>query len=36
MRSEEARQQAQAGELMLVVAENKKGYFGVTLDRRCW
>ena len=36
MRSEEARQQAQAGELMLVVAENKKGYFGVKLDRRCW
>ena len=30
MRSEEARQQAQAERLMLVVAENKTGYFGVS------
>ena len=32
MRSEEARQQAQAERLMLVVAENKTGYFGVKLQ----
>ena len=33
MRSEEARQQAQAEELTLLVAENKTGYFGVTLNQ---
>ena len=31
MRSDEAREQAQAERLMLVVAENKTGYFGVRL-----
>ena len=30
MRSEEARQQAQAERLTLLVADNKAGYFGVT------
>ena len=33
MRSEEARQQAQAERLTLVVADNKTGYFGVNLDK---
>ena len=32
MRSEEARQQAQAERLTLLVAENKTGYFGVYLN----
>eukprot|EP00964_Phaeocystis_antarctica_P122110 scaffold85766_cov58-Phaeocystis_antarctica.AAC.3 len=32
---EEARQQAQAEELMLLVAENKTGYFGVYLNKSC-
>ena len=31
--SEEARQQAQAEELMLLVADNKTGYYGVSLDK---
>ena len=31
--SEEARQQALAEELTLIVAENKSGYFGVSIDR---
>ena len=31
--SQEARQQAQAEELTLLVAENKTGYFGVSLDK---
>ena len=31
MRSEEARQQAQAERLALLTAENKTGYFGVHL-----
>ena len=34
MRSEEARQQAQAERLTLLKAENKTGYFGVSLDQR--
>ena len=34
MRSEEARQQAQAEELTLLKADNKTGYFGVHLDKR--
>ena len=34
MRSEEARQQAQAERLTLLVADNKAGYFGVKLDQR--
>jgi len=33
--SEEARQQAQAEKLTLLVAKNKAGYFGVSLDRSC-
>ena len=33
MTSEEARQQAQAEKLTLVVAETKTGYFGVSLDK---
>ena len=33
--SEEARQQAQAEGLTLVVAKNKTGYFGVRLNPRC-
>ena len=32
--SEEARQQAQAGKLTLLVTESKTGYFGVSLDSR--
>jgi len=32
--SEEARQQAQAEKLTLLVAKNKTGYFGVNLDKR--
>ena len=34
MRSEEARQQAQAEGLTLLKAENKAGYFSVYLDSR--
>ena len=34
MLSEEARQQAQAEGLTLLVAENKAGYFGVYLNQR--
>ena len=34
MLSEEARQQAQAEGLTLLVAKNKAGYFGVNLDDR--
>ena len=33
MRSEEARQQAQAERLTLLVADNKTGYFGVHLKQ---
>ena len=33
MASEEARQQAQAEKLTLLVAENTTGYFGVRLDK---
>ena len=32
--SEEVRQQAQAEELTLLVAENSTGHFGVNLDQR--
>ena len=35
MRGEEARQQAQAERLTLLVADNGTGYFGVRLDHRC-
>ena len=35
MTNEEVRQQAQAEKLTLRVAENKTGYFGVSLDLGC-
>ena len=35
MRGAEARQQAQAERLTLLVAENETGYFGVHLNKSC-